>query len=98
MTTGIKSSISNSITGALTSAVSRDGAPWSKAKESQLHFVLLGKILIILALGQETAQAHVIKASLNPLALLYLFHVCIFKYQHYHADQRATDPSLSPRK
>lgn len=98
MTTGIKSSISNSIIGALTTAVSRDGAPWSKAKESQFHFVLLDKILIILALGQETAQAHVIRASLNPLALLCLFHMCIFKYQHYHADQHPRDPSLSPRK
>lgn len=98
MAAGIKSWISNSIIGALTTAVRRDGAPWSKAKESQLHFVLLGKILIILALGQKTAQAHVIKASLNPLALLCLFHVCIFKYQHYHADQHPRDPSLSTRK
>lgn len=94
MTAGIKSSLSNSIIGALTTAVSRDGAPWNKAKESQLHFVLLGKILIILAPGQETAQAHVIKASLN---LLCLFHVCILKYQHYHADQHPGDASLSPQ-
>lgn len=42
MTAGIKSSISNSIIGVLTTGVSRDGAPWSKGKESQIHSVLFG--------------------------------------------------------